>query len=140
MENFDILVVDDSSTDQKLFARALKNLPCTIHALTNGVEATDFMRRRGTYANGPSPRLVFLDLNLPQKSGLEVLKEAKADETLRPIPIVVFSTSSAEKDITNSYLCGANSYVIKPSELAEFSTTVCKTVEYWSQIVRTVKK
>jgi CheY-like chemotaxis protein len=129
----EVLLVDDNPADTDLVSEVLRKNKCAhrIHAVTDGIEAIAFLRRQGKYAEGPVPDFVLLDLKLPGKDGLAVLTEAKADPILRVIPIVIFSTSQAKKDIVCSYQLGANSYVTKPGNLPDFVSAVTSIGEFW---------
>jgi DNA-binding response OmpR family regulator len=95
-----------------------------------------YLRREGKYADRTRPDLILLDLNLPKKDGREVLAEIKADERLRRIPVVVLTTSSAEKDILEAYDLHANCYITKPVNLDQFSAVVRAIEEFWFMIVK----
>jgi CheY-like chemotaxis protein len=102
----------------------------------DGVEALALLRRQGQYAGAALPDLILLDLNLPKKSGREVLEEIKQDDTLRHIPVVILTTSQAERDILESYRLRANAYVSKPVDLEQFLQVVSAIEHFWLQIVR----
>jgi DNA-binding response OmpR family regulator len=95
-----------------------------------------YLRREGRYLDAVRPDLILLDLNLPKKDGREVLAEIKADERLRRIPVVVLTTSSAEKDILETYDLHANCYITKPFNLDQFTAVVRAIEEFWFAIVR----
>src|SRR5688500_12463165 len=101
MKVVDILLVEDNAGDIRLTQEAMKEakLSNTLHVVKNGLQALDFLRNQGEFADSPRPDLVLLDLNLPRLSGREVLKEMKEDENLRRIPVIVLSTSEAYRDI-----------------------------------------
>src|SRR3954452_22236790 len=117
-----ILLIEDNPGDARLVAEGLKNghVPHHLDVLRDGVEALAFLQRRETYTAAPRPDLIVLDLNLPRKSGREVLAEIKADDSLRAIPVVVFSGSQADADIHASYDLQANCYISKPIDLDQF--------------------
>ena len=102
----------------------------------DGVEALDFLHRRGPYAAAPRPDLILLDLNLPRKNGREVLLDIKEDPDLRLIPVVVLTGSDAEEDIVRSYGLGANCYVTKPVGLKQFQQIVKAIEGFWFTVVR----
>ncbi|MGH7686580.1 MAG: response regulator [Candidatus Dormibacteria bacterium] len=102
----------------------------------DGEEALDFLRRRGKHADAPRPDLVLLDLNLPRKDGREVLEEVKGDPELHRIPVIVLTTSSAERDILLSYNMHANCYIKKPIEYDEFMSAIKGLENFWTKIVR----
>lgn len=134
----EILMVEDSAGDVRLTVEALKDAKILNHfsVARDGVEAMAFLRREGTYADSPRPDLILLDLNLPKKDGREVLAEVKADDLLKAIPVVVLTTSQAEKDIMRSYQLHANCYVTKPVDLDQFMTVVRSVESFWLTVVK----
>jgi chemotaxis family two-component system response regulator Rcp1 len=106
---------------------------------TDGVEAMDFLRRQGKYADSPRPDLILLDLNLPRKDGREVLAEIKADPALRRIPIVVLTTSRAEIDVIQAYDLHANCYITKPVDFKQFVHVVQSIEDFWLTVVKLPK-
>jgi two-component system, chemotaxis family, response regulator Rcp1 len=134
----EILLVEDSICDAELMAETLSEAEVlnTLHIVEDGVEALDFLRHRGKFANAQRPDLILLDLNLPRKSGREVLAEIKTDPTLNTIPIVVLTTSAAQEDIVKSYQLHANCYVTKPVGLDEFIDVIKYIELFWLNIVR----
>ena len=133
-----ILLVEDNPGDVRLTREILKEavVPNCIHAVKNGVEALAFLRRQGQYADAPRPDLILLDLNLPKKSGHEVLDEIKVDEKLKRIPVVVLTTSSADQDITKAYDAHANCYITKPIDLNQFLKAMKAIEEFWFTVVK----
>lgn len=139
-----ILIADDDAEDRMLVKDALEEsrLKNNIHFVENGEELMDYLHHRGKYANQqehPTPGLILLDLNMPKKDGREALKEIKADERLRLIPVVVLTTSKAEEDILRTYNLGVSSFITKPvtfSALVEVMKTLSK---YWFEIVELPK-
>lgn len=137
----EVLLIEDSPTDAELCTRALKK-----HKLANdlvwvkdGAEALDFLFARGSYSGRDMmypPKLVLLDLRLPKVDGLEVLRQIRADERLKTLPVVILSSSKEDRDIAESYRLGANSYVSKPVEFQEFADAVVKLGLYWLLINR----
>ena len=129
----EVLLVDDNPADIDLTCEALKKSkrPLHVSAVGDGAEAISFLRRQGKYANASSPDLIVLDLNLPRRDGREVLAELKSDPNLSKIPVVVFTTSQANSDITRSYELGANCYLRKPGNLADFVAVVQSMAEFW---------
>ena len=136
-EPFIVLLVEDNPGDVDLTREVLREgkLHLDLHVAMDGVEAMEFLRRRGAHAQAPRPDLILLDLNLPRKDGREVLAEIKADPELRRIPVVVLSSSDAERDIVRSYDLHANCYVTKPVDLNQFITIVKLIEEFWLTIV-----
>lgn len=133
-----ILLVEDNPGDARLTVEALQDAKIRneITVVSDGVEAMALLRCEGKYAGSPRPDLILLDLNLPRKDGREVLAELKADATLRRIPIVVLTTSQAEKDILTSYDLHANCYISKPVDLHEFVRVVQGIENFWLSIVK----
>lgn len=129
----EILLVDDNPADLDLTIDALAQSPWRSHVSTvfDGVEAMAYLRREGKYAEASHPHLVLLDLNLPRKDGCSVLAEMKLNHGLRRIPVVIFSSSQAAKDIERSYELGANCYVSKPLTLGEWVSAVKLLNEFW---------
>lgn len=133
-----ILMVEDNPGDARLTQEALKESKFVnkLHHVMDGVEAIDFLRRKGRFGDAPRPDLILLDLNLPRKDGREVLAEIKADDDLKSIPVVVLTTSEAEQDIIQSYKLHANCYVTKPVDLDKFIEIVRVMQDFWLSIVR----
>ena len=134
----EILLVEDSPGDARLTVEAFKGGKFSnhLHVVEDGVEAMAFLRREGKYADAVSPDLILLDLNLPKKDGREVLKEIKADEHLKRIPVVVLTISTAEQDIIKSYDLYANCYITKPVDLDQFLKAVRAIEDFWLTIVK----
>jgi len=133
-----ILLVEDSPGDVRLTEEALCDAPMVerLDVARDGEEAMEFLRGRGAHAGAERPDLVLLDLNLPRKDGREVLEELKGDRELRRIPVVVLTTSAADRDILRSYDLHVNSYVTKPIDLDEFSSVVRSIQEFWGGVVQ----
>lgn len=128
-----ILLVEDNAADITLLKMALKEtgLTCELFVATDGEAAIDFLAQRGDYASSPHPDLILLDLNLPRKSGIEVLADVKRRLILKRIPVVVLTSSASHKDINAAYDFGANAYMRKPSSLDEIFTLVRSIKDYW---------
>lgn len=128
-----ILLVEDNADDVALTIRALKknNLSNEIAVARDGAEALEMLFGSGESMPMPLPELVLLDLNMPKISGLELLQRIRANDRTRLLPVVVLTTSDEEKDRVASYRLGANSYVAKPVEFAEFSKAVMQLGLYW---------
>jgi two-component system response regulator len=125
--------VDDNPADIDLTREVLGNCKWHFHvnAVNDGAEAISFLHREGKYADVPSPDLMVLDLNLPRKDGRQVLAELKADRNLAKIPVIIFTTSQASSDITRCYQLGANCYLRKPGNLADFVAIVKSMADFW---------
>jgi chemotaxis family two-component system response regulator Rcp1 len=136
--SIDILLVEDNEGDAHLTREALKRAKVRnrVHTTSDGVEAMQFLRREGTFADAPRPDLILLDLNLPNMDGREVLEAIKADPALKPIPIVVVTSSAAEQDILKSYDLNANCYVTKPVDLQQFLHVIGSVGDFWLDIVK----
>jgi chemotaxis family two-component system response regulator Rcp1 len=134
----EILLVEDSPGDARLTVEALKEgkLSNHISLVRDGVEALDYLHKRGAHANAVQPDLVLLDLNLPKKDGREVLAEIKTDPNLKRIPVVILTTSKAEEDILKTYDLHANCYITKPVDLEQFMKVVKCIEEFWLTMVK----
>ena len=135
-----MLVVEDSDEDFLSLRRFFKELDvdCEIARVCDGEEALDYLYKQGDYENAPKtvyPTVILMDLNLPGTDGKEVIKIVKQNETLKTIPIVVFTTSSRPNDIETCYQYGANSYLLKPMGLAQLKETISVFCDYWLKLV-----
>jgi chemotaxis family two-component system response regulator Rcp1 len=133
-----ILLVEDNPGDVRLTQEALRESKVrnTLYIVNDGLEAVAFLRRQGKYAQAVRPDLILLDLNLPKKTGLEVLQEINEDESLKRIPVVILTVSEAEEDIAKSYHCHANCYISKPIDLEQFFKVVRSIENFWLTIVK----
>jgi CheY-like chemotaxis protein len=134
----EVLLVEDNPGDVRLTREALKEgkVHNNLHVAPDGVEALAFLRREGKYADAVRPDLILLDLNLPRKSGREVLEEVKGDPALRNIPVVILTSSQAEQDIARAYDLHANCYITKPVDLDQFITVVKSIEDFWFTVVK----
>ena len=134
----EVLLVEDSPGDVRLTREALKEgkVRNNLSVVSDGVEAMEFLRREGQYADAPRPDIVLLDLNMPRKDGREVLAEMKSDEALKRIPVVILTTSEAEQDILRTYDLHANCYLTKPVDLEQFISIVKSVEDFWLTIVQ----
>ena len=137
-EPVDILVVEDNPGDARLTEEAFEKgrIRNTVHTVSDGVAALDFLYQRGDYPDAPRPAIIFLDLNLPRKNGDEVLEEVKDDPDLRDIPIIILTSSEAADDIAATYDQYANAYLTKPVDPFEFIEMIKQCEEFWFSIVR----
>ena len=135
-EAFEVLLVEDSPGDVRLTRKAFKDAKVHINlsVAPDGVEAMAFLRREGKHAGVPRPDLILLDLNLPRKSGREVLEEIKGDPTLMSIPVVVLTTSMSEQDVLRSYLLHVNCFITKPVDLDGFLKVVKSIDNFWLSV------
>jgi chemotaxis family two-component system response regulator Rcp1 len=133
----EILMVEDNPGDIRLAVEALKEgkVRNRMHTVGDGEEALAFLRRQGSYAEAPRPDLILLDLNLPKKTGQEVLAEIKEDPDLRRIPVVILTVSEAEADILKTYNLHANCYITKPVDLERFIEVVKSIEDFWLTVV-----
>jgi len=133
-----VLMVEDDPGDVELTRVSLEDakLRLDLRVVDNGEDAIDYVRKRGQYADAPTPDVILLDLNLPRKDGREVLAELKQDPCLKGIPVVVLTTSDAASDITKAYASGANCYVTKPMDLDQFDKVVHWIQDFWFTIVK----
>lgn len=131
-----ILLVEDNPDDEALTIRALNrnNISNEVVVARDGVEAMDYVFARGVHSErdiNDLPRLVLLDLKLPKADGLEVLKQIRADERTKRLPVVVLTSSKEEQDLVDSYNLGVNSYIRKPVDFILFSEAVRQVGLYW---------
>ena len=133
----DVLLVEDDPGDVLMTREAFEQhkVVNTLHVVSDGVEATKFLRRQDEYADAPRPGLILLDLNLPRKDGREVLADIKSDPDLLDIPIVVLTTSAADEDILRSYKLHANAYVTKPVDFNRFVDVVRQIDHFFVSVV-----
>ena len=133
----EILLVEDNPADVRLVREALKESKILnkLSVVEDGVEAMEFLRKKGKYASSIRPDLILLDLNLPRKNGREVLAEVKSDEKLKRIPVVIMTVSDDEKDILLTYNSHANCYIKKPLNFDQFNKMVHSIENFWFTIV-----
>jgi CheY-like chemotaxis protein len=133
-----ILLVEDNPNDIELTLAAFaeNHLANEVVVARDGVEALDFLFRRGIFKmrHPGNPAVVLLDIKLPKVDGLEVLKQLKEDDDLRPVPVVMLTSSSEEMDLARSYKLGVNAYVVKPVDFNEFVTALNKLGLFWAVI------
>jgi chemotaxis family two-component system response regulator Rcp1 len=134
----EILLIEDNPGDVRLTQEAFNDgkMSNTLHVVPDGLEAIEYLFKRGKHKNAARPHLILLDLNLPKKDGREVLAEIKGDPELRRIPIVILTTSKAEEDIIKTYDLHANCYITKPVDVQQFFKIVKCIEDFWFSIVR----
>ena len=140
-ELVNILLVEDNPGDIRLTTEALRQnkLANRLYIVKDGVEALEFLFRRGQYTEAPIPDIILLDLNLPKKSGKQVLAEIKQDPELRMVPVVILTTSDSDRDILESYQLQVNCYITKPLNFAKFTEVVRAVEQFWFRIVKLPK-
>ncbi|MFW9876127.1 MAG: response regulator [Candidatus Thorarchaeota archaeon] len=133
-----ILLVEDNIADIRIMKEILQDYEVVnnLYIVRDGVEAIDFLRKKGKFSDVNTPNLILLDLNLPKKNGFEVLEEIKQDPDLKRIPVVILTVSGAKEDLRKAYNLHANCYVIKPLEMKEFYKVVESIVNFWFSIVK----
>jgi CheY-like chemotaxis protein len=133
-----VLLVEDNPGDADLTRETLEagKLKLQIDVVVDGAEAVDFLLRRGRYTHVELPDLVVLDLNLPKLDGRQVLEEIRKDAAAAMVPVVVLTSSDAERDVARSYQLGANCYVTKPVDLAAFQSIVRSIEGFWFTVVK----
>ncbi|HET9598560.1 MAG TPA: response regulator [Anaeromyxobacteraceae bacterium] len=131
-----LLLVEDNPGDVDLVAEAVREFNCDVSVASDGVEAMEFLRREGRHAGARRPDLVLLDLNLPKLSGREVLERVKEDPALKHVPIVILSSSHAERDLMDAYRLHANCFVTKPVDLDQFLAAVGAVAQFWLGVVK----
>src|ERR1700694_1241258 len=133
----EILLVEDDPEDVRRTREALTigKLHNNLHTVGDGIEALEFLHRRGKYTNAVRPDVILLDLNLPRKDGREVLAEIKTNDELKRIPVVVITTSKEEEDVVRSYRMHANCYITKPIDVEKFVSVVQAIDNFWLTIV-----
>jgi chemotaxis family two-component system response regulator Rcp1 len=137
----EVLLVEDNPGDVRLTQEVLKHgrMRNRLNVVVDGVEALEYLRRQGRFANAARQDMVLLDLNLPRMSGREVLQEMKADLDIRRIPVVVLTSSASEADVLSAYDLHANCYITKPVDLAQFEAVIRMIEDFWFSIVRLPK-
>ena len=131
-----VLLVEDNPDHAEITTKVLKAGGCVkkIELVTDGEQAIDYLKGKGDYADRgkfPIPDLVLLDIKLPKVDGIEVLRKIKHDPVLKKIPVIVLTTSESDKDITDAYTEGANSYISKPVSFEKFIDKITDLGLYW---------
>lgn len=133
LRKVEILLVEDFEPDARLFSQLLadRSSGYRLSIVTDGEQAVNFLQRRNGFANSPHPHLIFLDLNLPKRSGFEILEEIRAIPALQTTPVVVLTSSQNERDVNAAYNSGANLYVRKPGTLDQFEDLMQALSKLW---------
>jgi CheY-like chemotaxis protein len=132
-----VLVVEDDPGDLALVESAFAehSIVSILHHAADGVEALAFLRREAPHTDAPRPDLILLDLNMPRVDGRQTLAQIKADDNLKPIPTIVFTTSAADSDVTSSYNAQANAYVTKPINIDDYEQVVMRIRNFFGHTV-----
>ena len=133
-----ILLVEDNAGDVRLTQEALREAGACyeLYVVRDGAQALAFLRQQGQYQEALRPDLVLLDLNMPGKDGRQTLAEIKSDDTLKDIPVVVLTVSTAPEDVRRAYLNHANSYITKPTDMDDFIDAMRSLGDFWFSIAR----
>ncbi|MBM3859952.1 MAG: response regulator [Verrucomicrobia bacterium] len=136
---YDILLIEDNPADVEITLEAFRRSRSgtRVSVCRDGEDALDYLFQRGRYARGqnaPRPDMILLDLNLPKRSGLELLEQVKQHETLREIPVIVLTTSDRDDDVRRCYRLGANNYLTKPVQFDECVKLVATIQQYWLEL------
>jgi CheY-like chemotaxis protein len=136
VRSLNVLVVDDDDADTLMIEEALESavVPPLVHRVADGSQALDYLFRNGEHVGAQRPDLVLLDLNMPRVSGHEVLVKVKDDPSLKTIPVVILTTSNADRDILSSYRHHANAFVTKPMDLDSFEAVVRVINGFYSDV------
>ncbi len=138
MNDIYILVVEDDPNDVKLMQASISSTKAKLKLVfvNNGEEALDYLLYKNTHfgRTDPDPNLIILDINIPLLDGFDVLKKIKSDNHLKSIPVVAFTSSSYDLDITKCYNLGINSYVVKPMDFVNYKKTVSQMINFWVDI------
>ena len=134
----EILLVEDSPDDAELTTEALREgrVWHRLHVVGDGITALEFLRRSGEFSNAQCPDIILLDLDLPRKDGRSVLREIKADDDLKHIPVVVLTGSQVEEDILRSYRLHANCFLSKPVDMEQFLRMIRSLEDFWLTVVK----
>jgi two-component system, chemotaxis family, response regulator Rcp1 len=138
MEPIEILLVEDNPGDVFLARAAMKSskIDNRMTVVNDGQKAMDYLHKKNEFMDATRPDLILLDLNLPRKTGYEVLEEIKNDAHLRRIPVVILTSSEEETDIVRTYNLHANAYITKPVNLDQFITIVNSIEAFWFTVVK----
>ena len=135
-----ILLIEDDHGDRELTRRALRscNSKATLHCVDNGEEALDYLQHKGKFQeanSSPRPDIILLDINMPKLDGRGFLRQLRRIESLSSLPVVTLTTSNNHTDINEMYSLGTNSFITKPSSIAQFVEVIKSLDEYWFQTV-----
>ncbi|MFB6251622.1 MAG: response regulator [Halobellus sp.] len=135
-----ILHVEDNPADARLLEEGFSAAVCNrLHWVRDGAEALEFLEQQPPYVDAPRPDLVLLDLNLPRRSGIEVLERIKRDDDLKQIPVLVLTSSDASNDIEAAYRHHANAYLVKPVDIGECESLAAQIERFWLHTAKLVQ-
>lgn len=126
-----VLLVEDNPAQALIVGACIKEPLVVVYTAPDGVRAMRYLKRQGDYAGEPTPDLILLDINLPEKNGFEVLDEVKADPELKHIPVLIFSSSSEDEDVLKAFEHGATSYIAKPPSIDELDQIFEELARTW---------
>jgi CheY-like chemotaxis protein len=131
-----ILLVDDDESDVELVARALNGgrVPCRLSVVRNGLQALDYLHRRGNFGEAARPDLIFTDINMPGMDGKRLLEKIQQDDDLKTIPTVMLTSSAAPRDVLDCYARNVSFYVVKPFDAQTFIDVVRRVVTFLSAV------
>lgn len=131
-----ILLAEDSLADAEMTIDALQDAHVTVVHVEDGVEALDYIHRRGKFSGREAnvPAVVLLDIKMPRMDGVEVLRALRADDEFKHLPVVMLSSSREERDVTNCWNLGVNAYVVKPHDIDEYFRTVRTIGQFWGTL------
>jgi CheY-like chemotaxis protein len=129
-----VLLIEDNDGDIALIRQgfAASSWPVDLHVIQDGAEALDFLFRRAPHTQAPTPDLILLDLQLPKKTGFEILEVLEQDADLKFLPVVVFTGANNKAGVNRCYELGANAYVVKPSDPVQYLAFVQAIIEFWN--------
>jgi CheY-like chemotaxis protein len=138
-DTIEIVLVDDNLADQEIARRVFGSQAnvCKLSILSDGQQALTYLDSNvngEVFGERELPDLILMDINMPSLSGIEVLRSIKADASLRQIPVLMLTTSSLESDIQDSYRLGCSSYILKPSDVPQFSSLLAQLLHYWTRV------
>ncbi|MBI1212705.1 MAG: response regulator [Alphaproteobacteria bacterium] len=133
-----VLLIEDNEGDVEMTQRALRDSQptCALSVANDGVEGLEFLRKQGRFGDAKTPQLILLDLNMPRMDGKKFLESVKSDAELRLTPVVMLTSSESPSDVNDCYWRHASGYVVKPFDVAEFSSRLKQVVRFWGAVSR----
>jgi two-component system, chemotaxis family, response regulator Rcp1 len=131
----EILLVEDNEGDVEMTQRALRDNPsCRLSVANNGMEALDFLHKRGEFSDAPLPNIILLDLNMPRMDGKQFLETVKGEASLKTIPVIMLTSSQSPNDIRDCYERHASCYIVKPFDGKKYFEAVRQVVSFWGEL------